>query len=117
MAGFAKSTPTNHGKGRTPAPVARPAHRALTATAPPTNRCGYRKDLNRMPIKPLELPLEVAHTFARDMRAFFRAKTQLEQDEIASRQLHTLQAFQHPRDKKLRLADVKKMFLEMRDMK
>jgi hypothetical protein len=59
-AGFAKSTPTNHGKGRTPAPVARPAHPALTATAPPTNRCGRRKDLNRMPTKPLELPPKVA---------------------------------------------------------
>ena len=70
-----------------------------------------------MPIKPLEMPLEVAHAFARDMRAFFRAKTQPEQDEIASRQLHTLNAFQRPRDKRLRLADVKQMFLEMRDMK
>ena len=59
-AGFAKSTPTNHGKGRTPAPAARPAHPALTASAPPTNRCGYRKDLNRMPTKPLELPLKAA---------------------------------------------------------
>jgi hypothetical protein len=42
-AGFAKSTPTGHGKGRTPAPVARPAPPALTATAPTTNRRGYRK--------------------------------------------------------------------------
>jgi hypothetical protein len=65
--------------------------------------------------KPLELPLAVAKTFARDMRAFFEARTQLEQDEIASRQLHALQAFQRPRDKKLRLADVKRIFLEMRD--
>jgi len=68
-----------------------------------------------MPTKSLELPLKVAQAFARDMRAFFNAKTQLEQDEIASRQLHPLQAFQHPRDKKLRLADVKQMFLEMKD--
>jgi len=68
-----------------------------------------------MPTKSLELPLKVAQAFARDMRAFFNAKTQLEQDEIASRQLHALQAFQHPRDKKLRLADVKQMFLEMKD--
>ena len=61
------------------------------------------------------MPLEVAHAFARDMRAFFRAETQLEQDEIASRQLHALAAFQRPRDKRLRLADVKQMFLEMKD--
>jgi hypothetical protein len=42
-------------------------------------------------------------------------KDQLKQDEIASRQLHALWAFQGPREKKLRLADVKQMFLEMRD--
>jgi hypothetical protein len=49
------------------------------------------------------------------MRAFFNAKNQLKQDEIASRQLHALAAFQRPRDRKLRLADVKQMFREMRD--
>jgi hypothetical protein len=48
-AGFAKSTPISHGKGRKPVPVARLGHPALTATAPTTIRCGYRKDLNRMP--------------------------------------------------------------------
>jgi hypothetical protein len=68
-----------------------------------------------MPTKPLDLPLKVAQAFVRDMEAFFRAENQVEQDEIASRQLHVLQAFQHPRDKKLRLADVKAMFLGMRD--
>jgi hypothetical protein len=51
-----------------------------------------------MPTKSLELPLKMAQAFARDMRAFFKAKTQLEQDEIASRQLHALIAFQRPRD-------------------
>jgi hypothetical protein len=74
-----------------------------------------KRNAQPMPTKSLELPLEVAHAFARDMRAFFNAKTQLEQDEIASRQLHMLNAFQRPRDKKLRLADVKQIFLEMRD--
>jgi hypothetical protein len=69
-----------------------------------------------MPIKSIELPLEVALAFSRDMRAFFRAESQLKQDEIASRQLHALQAFQHPRDKRLRLADVKQMFLDMKDL-
>jgi len=37
------------------------------------------------------------------------------QDEIASRQLHAVAAFQRPREKKLRLADVEQMFLQMRD--
>ena len=49
------------------------------------------------------------------MRAFFKAKNQRKQDEIASRQLHALAAVQRPRDKKLRLADVKQMFLQMKD--
>ena len=67
-----------------------------------------------MPHKPIELPPRVAQAFVRDIRAFFKAKNQ--RDEIASRQLHALWAFQSPPDKKLRLADVKQMFLEMRDL-
>jgi hypothetical protein len=55
-AGFAKRIPISHGKGRTPAPVARPAHLAIIATVPPTSRCGCRKDLNRMRTKSRELP-------------------------------------------------------------
>jgi septin family protein len=70
-----------------------------------------------MPTKPLELPLEVAKAFARDMRAFLNEESQLKRDEIAVRQLHALWAFQKPREKKLRLADVKQMFLELRDLK
>jgi hypothetical protein len=67
--------------------------------------------------KHIELPPRVARAFVRDMRAFFRAKNQLKQDEIASRQPHALAAYQRPRDKKLRLADVKQMFLQMRVMR
>ena len=48
------------------------------------------------------------------MKAFFKAKGH-EADEIAARQCHALQAYQRPRDKKLRLADVKEMFRQMRD--
>jgi len=40
---------------------------------------------------------------------------QLKQDEIAARQPHSLHAFQHPREKKPRRAEVKEMFLQMRD--
>jgi len=65
--------------------------------------------------KHIELPPRVAQAFVRDMRAFFKAKNQLKQDEIASRQLHALWAFQSPREKKLRLVDVKRMFWEMKD--
>jgi hypothetical protein len=63
----------------------------------------------------VELPSRVAQAFVRDMRAFFKAKNQLKQDEIASRQLHAVWAVQRPREKKLRLADVKEMFLQMRE--
>src|SRR5262245_35397681 len=73
----------------------------------PTN--GY---LPAMP-KNIELPPRAAQAFVRDMRAFFTAKNQLKQDEIASRQLHALIAFQRPRDERLRLVDVKRMFLEL----
>ena len=67
--------------------------------------------------KHIELPPRVAQAFVQDMRAFLKAKNQLKRDEIASRQLHVLWAFQRPRERKLRLADVKQMFLEMRDTK
>jgi hypothetical protein len=45
----------------------------------------------------------------------FKAKDQLEQDEIAARQCWALQAFQGSRNKKPLLTDVKEMFLQMRD--
>jgi hypothetical protein len=37
------------------------------------------------------------------------------EDEIAARQLTALKQHQGPREKKLRLSDVKAMFLEMKD--
>jgi len=46
--------------------------------------------------KPPELPPKVAQAFVRDMRAFLKAKDQLKRDDIASRQLHALIAFQRP---------------------
>src|SRR5262245_4569538 len=74
-----------------------------------------RPYLQTLPSKPIELPPQVAKAFARDTRAFFKAKNQLKQDEIAARQLHALWAFQSRRDKKLRLADVKEMFWQMKN--
>jgi hypothetical protein len=49
------------------------------------------------------------------MRAFFAAPNTLKQDEIAARQLQALNEHRRPRDKPLRLADVKQMFLQMKD--
>jgi hypothetical protein len=58
--------------------------------------------------KPLDLPIEVAKAFVHDMKAFFAAGgTGIKADEIAARQLTALQEYQGPREKKLRLIDVK----------
>jgi hypothetical protein len=62
----------------------------------------------------IELPPEVAKAFARDMRAYFKAKDQRRRDEIAARQRFALIEFQGPRDKPLRITDVIKMFNEMK---
>ena len=65
-----------------------------------------------MPRKPMELPPGLARAFVKDMRAFLAEKNAIKRDEIASRQLHALK--QHYTGK-LRLFDVKEMFLQTRD--
>lgn len=66
-----------------------------------------------MPSKPIELPPQVAKAFVRDMKAFFKAGgTGVKADGIAAMQLHALK--QHYSGK-LRLTDVKQMFVQMRD--
>jgi hypothetical protein len=60
----------------------------------------------------IEIPADVARLFVRDMRAFFAAKSKIKADEIAGRQLYALKQY-YPG--KLRLSDVKEMFLRMRD--
>jgi hypothetical protein len=62
--------------------------------------------------KPIELPPEIARRFVEDMRAFFAEKNTIKADGIAARQLHALK--QHYSGK-LRLTDVKEMFLQMMD--
>jgi hypothetical protein len=68
-----------------------------------------------MPSNRIELPPKVAQAFVKDMRAFFAAPNTLKQDEIAARQLQALNEHRRPRDKPLRLANVKQMFLLLRD--
>jgi hypothetical protein len=69
-----------------------------------------------MPGKPFDLPMDVAKAFVKDMREFFAAGgTGVRADEIAARQLHALRAYQRPHEKKLKLTDVKEMFVQMRD--
>jgi hypothetical protein len=62
--------------------------------------------------KPLELPPAAAKAFVRDMKAFFKASGH-EGDEIAAKQGWLLK--QHLPRGKLRISDVKQLFLEMRD--
>ena len=64
--------------------------------------------------KPLDLPPAVAHALVEDMRAYFAEENPIKRDGIAVRQLRALREHQGPREKKLRLSDVKAMFLEMK---
>jgi hypothetical protein len=64
--------------------------------------------------KSLELPAAVARAFVEDMRAYFTEENQIKRDGIAVRQLHALNQHQGPREKPLRLSDVKRVFLEMK---
>src|SRR5262245_50392162 len=63
-------------------------------------RSRFRERLNTslMVRQELKLPPQVAKAFVRDMKAFFKAKDQLKQDEIAARQRCALQQYQRPRD-------------------
>jgi hypothetical protein len=49
------------------------------------------------------------------MHAHFKEKDGHKRDAIAGRQLHALKQYQRPREKALRLSDVKAMFVQMRD--
>lgn len=64
--------------------------------------------------KPLEVPPEAAAQFVKDMQAFFRAKGQLAEDEIASTAAWRLK--QHlPKGTKLGKTTVKELFHAMRE--
>ena len=65
--------------------------------------------------KPLDLPMQVAKQFVKDMRAYHAEQSAIKRDEIASRQLHALREYQGLREKKLRVHDVKEMFEAIKD--
>ena len=50
------------------------------------------------------------------MRDFFAEENPTKRDAIAAHQFSVLRDYQGPRDKKLRLEDVKQMFAEMKDI-
>ena len=53
--------------------------------------------------------------FVKDIAAYFREDNTMKRDEIALRQLHALKQHQGPREKPLRLSDVKMMFIHMKN--
>lgn len=57
--------------------------------------------------KPLDLPPAVAHAFVEDMRAFFAEENPVKRDAIALRQLMLLKEHQGPRDRQLRLEEIR----------
>jgi hypothetical protein len=65
--------------------------------------------------KPLDLPPAVARAFVEDMRASFAEENHIKRDGIAVRQLRALREHQGPREKKLRLSDVKEMFEQLKN--
>lgn len=64
--------------------------------------------------KPLELPPGVAKAFLAAMSDYFAETDKTKQDAIAAHQLSVLSEHQAPRQKPLRLTDVKAMFREMK---
>jgi hypothetical protein len=68
--------------------------------------------LEAMPKKPLDLPMQVAKAFIKDMRRYFAEPNAIKRDEIAGRQLHALRGLQPG---KLRIHDIKEMFEAIRD--
>jgi hypothetical protein len=68
-----------------------------------------------MPRKPIELPPAVARRFVEHMVAFFAETDPIKRDAIAAEQMTVLQQYQGPREKPLRVTDVREMFMQMRD--
>jgi hypothetical protein len=64
--------------------------------------------------KQLDLPPAVARAFVKDMRAYFKEENLIKRDAIAARQLHALKDHRGPREKPLRLSNVKEMFQQMK---
>ena len=72
---------------------------------------GIAAYLQAMPRKPIELPPAAARSFAKDMRLYHASNDSIKRDEIAERQAWLLSEHLGPREKQLRLIDVKEMFV------
>jgi len=64
--------------------------------------------------KQIEIPPEAAKAYVRDMKKFFMAKALLDQDEVAAGTAWMLKNHL-PRGTKLRITEVKELFLQMKD--
>ena len=63
----------------------------------------------------IDLPPAIARAFVEDMKAYFAEENPIKREGIAVRQLRALREHQGPREKKLRLSDVKELFAQMKD--
>jgi hypothetical protein len=63
---------------------------------------------------PLKLPTGVARGFVSVLNDYFAESDNSKRDAIAAHQLSVLNQHQGPREKPLRLSDVKQMFSEMK---
>ena len=66
-----------------------------------------------MPQKPLDLPMQVAKAFIKDMRAYFAEPNAVRRCAIAAQQARLLAEYAPGR--KLRQQDVVELFQEMKD--
>jgi hypothetical protein len=64
--------------------------------------------------KPLDLPPAVARAFVDATNDYFAEDNPTERDAIAAHQLSVLGQYENPREKALRLSDIKAMFRQMR---
>jgi hypothetical protein len=68
-----------------------------------------------MKLADIEIPPGVARRFVEDMCAYFAETNPIKRDEIAGRQMSVLRQYQGPRERPVRIADIKDMFRQMMD--
>ena len=71
--------------------------------------------IQRMPRKPIEISPAAARSFVKDVCAYHATNDSIKRDEIAARQAWLLSEHLGPREKKLRVIDVREMFVQMKD--
>jgi hypothetical protein len=77
--------------------------------------CGTQADGSSKMNSSAPIPPTVARQFMADLQAYYAEDDASKRDEIAGRQLHALRQYLGPREKKFRLADVKRLFELMRE--